>query len=110
LVLTAVRQNIRLIGNRIDSAKIGTLANVYTPQNSLAIEASRDIKKYCMMGLQVKPHFAKSFNVNVNYKIAETFNLKGIDEHNLTKKIATMEQKNLRDNEKTIHKVVQGKK
>jgi ABC-type uncharacterized transport system substrate-binding protein len=91
LILTATRHQIRLIGNGINSAKIGMLASIYTPTTSLARESSNDIKRFCQMGLEMKPHFAKDFSVSINHKISETLNLKIESNEALKQKIMSLE-------------------
>jgi hypothetical protein len=110
LVLTATRQGIRLIGNLIESTKIGVLASVYTPMTSLAIEASNDITDYCESNLEVKPHYAKDFNISVNHKIAEILKLKNIENERLKQAIINLEKIELSENKNIASKVAQGTK
>ena len=93
LVLSAYYQQVKLIGNRYEDAKVGTLASVYTPPTTLAIEAVSEFKSVCESGQIEPPRYAKSFSVIINKQIAENLNMVDLNANQLSKHIAQMENK-----------------
>jgi hypothetical protein len=91
LVLTAYYQRIRLIGSRLEDVQTGTLASIYTPLTTLAIEASNDFKDMCQSRQIAPPRYAKSFSVAINRQIAENLGLTNIDANQLSKQITSMD-------------------
>ncbi|TQV80296.1 hypothetical protein [Aliikangiella coralliicola] len=117
VVLAAYYQKVNLIGNRIEHAKIGTLASIYTSPNTLAIETTGELKKICEAKInqnnkpegktksnsgknnrdknqsdsQTKPRFANSFSVIINDQIAQNMQLGNLSSNELSKQVTRME-------------------
>lgn len=91
LVLSSFHQQVKLIGNRYQDAKIGTLASIYTSPTTLAIEASSEFKALCENKQKKLPRFANSFSVYVNQHIADNLKIKNLTENELSTKITQME-------------------
>lgn len=91
LVLSSFHQQVKLIGNRYQDAKTGTLASIYTSPTTLAIEASSEFKALCEDKEKKLPRYANSFSVYVNQHIANNLNMKNLTENELSTKITRME-------------------
>lgn len=93
MVLAAYYQQIKLIGNRFENAKTGTLASIYTPTTTLAIEAVSDFAESCDLPKIAPPRYAKSFSVIINQQIANNLNMGQLNANQLSKLITQMENR-----------------
>lgn len=92
LVLSAFYQHIKLIGNRYENVKIGTLASIYTPAAMLASEASEQFKNLCLTNKVSTPRYASHFSVAINQQIAENMNMETLNSSTLTRQILNREK------------------
>ncbi len=93
LVMSAYYQNIKLIGNRYQNLKTGTLASIYTSAAALASEAGKSFKQLCESDELPAPRFAKNFNVAINKQIAENTKMNRLSGSILTQQITDMESR-----------------
>jgi len=111
MVLTAYYQQVKLIGNRYQDAEVGTLASIYTPSTTLAIEASNEFKLACEQSELAKPRYAESFSVIINKQIAENLNMGNINTNQLSKSVTQLENQWLEtSNSETLEAQLQREK
>jgi len=92
LVLSAYRNNVRLIGSRTSDTAAGALASVYTPTNALAQQAVAEISELCEQKKFRPPHYAKRYAVNLNRKIADNLGLSRLRAESLTQHLNLMDR------------------